>query len=122
MPNAAFHRLAVCHYVHMLTRSSLAAPNKSPWPVLLDRKPLENIYSNEAQESMIKVTSGAASLILPMLHRRQVVQQVVKALNRPALHAKTLGFSHPVTKEQLQFTSGLPADFEAALQRLRALQ
>lgn len=54
--------------------------------------------------------------------RRQVVQQVVKALNRPALHAKTLGFEHPVSKEKLEFTSALPDDFQTALDRLRAVQ
>ena len=59
---------------------------------------------------------------LPLLCRRQLVQQVVKILERPALHAKTLGFLHPVTGERLQFDSELPADFLLALDRLRTMQ
>lgn len=41
----------------------------------------------------------------------------VAAFPRQALHAATLGFTHPVTGEELSFTSPLPADFVA----LRAL-
>lgn len=39
---------------------------------------------------------------------------------RQALHAATLGFIHPVTGEELSFTSPLPADLEALLATLRA--
>ncbi|MGD9919237.1 MAG: RluA family pseudouridine synthase [Paenirhodobacter sp.] len=39
---------------------------------------------------------------------------------RQALHAATLGFVHPVTGEELSFTSPLPADLEALLATLRA--
>ncbi|HDQ45647.1 MAG TPA: RluA family pseudouridine synthase [bacterium] len=38
---------------------------------------------------------------------------------RQALHARTLGFVHPVTKEFLIFESGLPADIEALLADIR---
>ena len=38
---------------------------------------------------------------------------------RQALHAATLGFVHPVTGEELSFTSPLPADIEALLAALR---
>jgi len=48
-----------------------------------------------------------------------MVQKVVKSLGRPALHAKTLGFIHPVTKETMRFDSELPADFLHALNQLR---
>ena len=41
------------------------------------------------------------------------------ALGRPALHAKTLGFIHPVTGQRLSFGSELPSDFEQALALLR---
>lgn len=43
----------------------------------------------------------------------------VKALARPALHAKTLGFAHPATGEQLEFDSALPPDLEQAIAALR---
>lgn len=38
---------------------------------------------------------------------------------RQALHAATLGFMHPVTRERLRFAAPLPADFAALLACLR---
>jgi 23S rRNA pseudouridine1911/1915/1917 synthase len=43
------------------------------------------------------------------------VENCFKLIPRQALHAKTLGFVHPVTRKKLQFDSELPADFRAAL-------
>ncbi len=40
------------------------------------------------------------------------------ALERPALHAATLGFTHPRTEESLRFDSPLPEDLAAALATL----
>ena len=37
----------------------------------------------------------------------------VEKLGRQALHAATLGFEHPQTKEELVFESDLPADLQA---------
>ncbi len=50
-----------------------------------------------------------------------MAHRVLKLLARPALHAKTLGFVHPVTKEALSFTSELPTDFASVLEELRKL-
>lgn len=36
-------------------------------------------------------------------------------IGRPALHAKTLGFIHPVTKKYMEFTSEIPADIKEAM-------
>ncbi|NPD16913.1 RluA family pseudouridine synthase [Xinfangfangia sp. D13-10-4-6] len=38
---------------------------------------------------------------------------------RQALHAASLGFTHPVTGERLEFTSELPADMAALLEAMR---
>ncbi|WKN41564.1 RluA family pseudouridine synthase [Tunicatimonas pelagia] len=46
---------------------------------------------------------------------KQFVENCFKLLPRQALHAKSLGFEHPVTKEQLFFDSELPEDFQAVL-------
>jgi 23S rRNA pseudouridine1911/1915/1917 synthase len=45
---------------------------------------------------------------------------IATELGRQALHAATLGFVHPATGERVRFESGLPADMERALLRLRA--
>jgi 23S rRNA pseudouridine1911/1915/1917 synthase len=43
-------------------------------------------------------------------------------LDRQALHAHRLSFAHPSSGADLRFTAPLPADMQAALQRLRAEQ
>jgi 23S rRNA pseudouridine1911/1915/1917 synthase len=39
--------------------------------------------------------------------------------HRQALHASVLGFTHPVTKHRLSFSSGMPADMQELFNRLR---
>lgn len=46
---------------------------------------------------------------------KQFIENCFKVLPRQALHAKTLGFKHPVTNEFLQFDSELPADFSQVI-------
>jgi 23S rRNA pseudouridine1911/1915/1917 synthase len=48
------------------------------------------------------------------------IQNCFKACPRQALHAKTLGFKHPVTGEQMDFTSEWPEDFAALIEKWRA--
>lgn len=50
---------------------------------------------------------------------RQFVENCLKVCPRQALHARTLGFVHPLTKQQLDFTSPLPADMEQLIGRWR---
>ena len=38
---------------------------------------------------------------------------------RPALHAKTLGFTHPATKKFMQFKTDLPRDMKELIEKLR---
>ncbi len=51
----------------------------------------------------------------------QCVKNCFKILPRQALHAKTLGFVHPSTKEFMQFDSELPGDFAAVLEKWRRI-
>lgn len=48
---------------------------------------------------------------------RQFVDNCFKIIPRQALHAKTLGFVHPVTKKKLEFDSELPADFKEVIEK-----
>ncbi len=50
----------------------------------------------------------------------EVAQAALTALNRQALHARALGFQHPVTREELLFESELPKDFARLVEALRA--
>ncbi len=48
---------------------------------------------------------------------KQFVENCFKIIPRQALHAKSLGFVHPVTKEFLQFDSELPTDIQEAIEK-----
>ncbi len=48
---------------------------------------------------------------------KQFVENCFKVLPRQALHAKTLGFEHPVTGEFLSFSTELPDDFKNCIER-----
>ncbi len=50
---------------------------------------------------------------------KQFVDNCFKVLPRQALHAKTLGFEHPVTKEFLNFNSDLPEDMQLCIEKWR---
>lgn len=50
---------------------------------------------------------------------RQFVQHCFEACPRQALHARTLGFQHPLTGQEMDFTSELPADMQSLTTRWR---
>ena len=50
---------------------------------------------------------------------QQFVQNCFQLIPRQALHAKTLGFEHPITRELMHFTTELPDDFQAVLEKWR---
>ena len=50
---------------------------------------------------------------------KQFVQNCFTLCPRHALHAKTLGFTHPVSREYMEFDSELPADMAETLERWR---
>ncbi len=50
---------------------------------------------------------------------RQFVQNCFELLPRQALHAKTLGITHPITGEKLFFDSEIPSDMQAVLDKWR---
>ncbi len=50
---------------------------------------------------------------------KQFVENCFKVLPRQALHAKTLGFKHPVTGEQMHFETPVPEDIEKCVERWR---
>ena len=50
---------------------------------------------------------------------KQFVDNSFKQLPRQALHAQTLGFVHPETKEKMSFMAPLPDDFNGAIEKWR---
>lgn len=51
--------------------------------------------------------------------RKQMFNNLFASLQRQCLHAKTLGFEHPTTGEEVRFDSKLPEDFQQVLEKLR---
>jgi len=60
--------------------------------------------------------NGLSSLRIPQEIKNDIVH-----FPRQALHAATLGFVHPKTKEKLYFETPLPADLDDLLQKLRSV-
>lgn len=52
-------------------------------------------------------------------NRRAYYRNLFKAMPRQALHAETLGFTHPMTGEELDLHTPIPSDMQTALERLR---
>ncbi|WP_410881203.1 RluA family pseudouridine synthase [Myroides sp. DW712] len=50
---------------------------------------------------------------------KQFVENCFQLLPRQALHARTLGFEHPVTKEYMRFDSEVPQDMIACIEKWR---
>lgn len=50
---------------------------------------------------------------------KQFIDNCFKILPRLALHAKSLGFIHPITNKRVYFESNLPEDFQALLDKWR---
>ncbi|WP_461532642.1 RluA family pseudouridine synthase [Sinomicrobium sp.] len=50
---------------------------------------------------------------------KQFVENCFKVLPRQALHAKTLGFEHPLSGKFLRFDSEIPEDMDACIERWR---
>lgn len=50
---------------------------------------------------------------------QQFIRNCFDLCQRQALHARTLGFIHPTTGEQMDFTSNLPEDMEKLIQKWR---
>jgi 23S rRNA pseudouridine1911/1915/1917 synthase len=48
---------------------------------------------------------------------KQFIDNCFKTLPRQALHAKTLGFEHPVTKEYMRFDTELPEDMKECIEK-----
>ena len=67
-------------------------------------------------------TYGGDRIVKGTVHGRykQFVENCFEIMPRQALHAKSLGFVHPVTHERLYFESPLPADFGGVLEKWRA--
>ncbi|TAE23104.1 MAG: hypothetical protein EAZ92_15035 [Candidatus Kapaibacterium sp.] len=75
------------------------------------------LVGDEAYGGLQPNISGGNSNSAAIRHH---VTALLQAIPRQALHARTLGFTHPVSGAWLEFAAELPADFAAALEVARA--
>lgn len=57
---------------------------------------------------------------IPSASYKAFVQNCFEICSRQALHARTLGFRHPATGQEMDFTSPIPNDIQALLDRWRS--
>jgi 23S rRNA-/tRNA-specific pseudouridylate synthase len=72
----------------------------------------DDVYSPNHSASSRQVVGKRSSLAA-------AAKAAIEGFGRPALHAKTLGFTHPVTKQRMEFDSEWPADFRQLYDTLR---
>lgn len=98
------------------TKSNPTGPHSDPQIRVHAKHIGHPLFADDTYSSLAAAGSIVGAGKAP---RAAAAQAAARALGRPALHAKTLGFRHPATGEELRFDSELPPDFEAALAALR---
>ncbi|KAL1309270.1 hypothetical protein HN51_051964 [Arachis hypogaea] len=74
-----------------------------------------------------EVYGATRSMVLSLLRPRtpsglhSKIVQMVSRIDRPCLHALTLGFKHPHTGQEVHFSCEPPADFDEILNQLRKI-
>jgi 23S rRNA pseudouridine1911/1915/1917 synthase len=64
---------------------------------------------------------GGRDAAVTALHHafRRNASVILTQMPRQALHARTLGFKHPTTGQQLDFSSDMPSDMKAVIEMLK---
>ncbi|MGI9543337.1 MAG: RluA family pseudouridine synthase [Cyclobacteriaceae bacterium] len=116
-PDGDFGRRAVTHYktIKPLRYVSLIQCNLETGRTHQIRAHLKHLghpLFNDSTYGGDKVLKGTV-----FSKYKAFVENAFKLIPRPALHAKSLGFIHPLSKEHVQFDSELPEDFQAVLEK-----
>ena len=118
-PDGSFGKHAVTHYkvierFNYVTLVQCKLETGRTHQIRAHFKHIGHPLFNDARYGGDKILKGTT-----FTKYKQFVDNCFKILPRQALHAKTLGFTHPVTKEFLQFNSELPEDFKSCLEKWR---
>lgn len=116
-PDGDFGRHAITHYktLQQLRYVSLVQCNLETGRTHQIRAHLQYLghpLFNDATYGGDKILKGTT-----FTKYRQFVDNCFKIMPRQALHAKSLGFIHPRTKQKMQFDSELPEDFASVLDK-----
>ena len=69
--------------------------------------------------SDVKYSGGKSMIKSFHVKHTNILKRVIKAVDRVALHAKSIEITHPSTKEKIKFSSPLPNDIEGAIHLLK---
>ncbi len=116
-PDGEFGKHAVTHYkvlkrLHYVTLIECRLETGRTHQIRAHMKHLGHPLFNDATYGGDRILAGET-----FTKYRQFVQNTFSALPRQALHAKTLGFVHPKTGEEMRFESELPEDFVEGMER-----
>ncbi|MCR9251890.1 MAG: RluA family pseudouridine synthase [bacterium] len=116
-PEGDFGRHAITHYktIKQLRYVSLIQCNLETGrthQIRAHMKHLGHPIFNDATYGGDKILKGTT-----FSKYKQFVDNCFKTIPRQALHAKSLGFIHPTTKEFIQFDSELPFDFQEVMEK-----
>ena len=116
-PEGDFGRHAITHYqlVEDLRYVSLVKCNLETGrthQIRAHMKYLGHPIFSDATYGGDKILKGT-----PFTKYKQFVDNCFKIMPRQALHAKSLGFVHPISKKHMQFDSELPTDFQQVMEK-----
>jgi 23S rRNA pseudouridine1911/1915/1917 synthase len=125
------------HGRHPKDRMKFSSKVRSGKRAVTHVKPLESFASGNATYVSCRLETGRTHQIrvhladnkTPILGdplygkppKHVVLREAAETLNHPALHARILGFVHPITKKRVRFEVEAPADFQVILTALRAI-
>ena len=85
-----------------------------------DARSLPELRASNLKQGDKQENGGDNILVRSNLPRfNDFIRNVMAILPRQALHARTLGFIHPQTRERVGFSSELPEDMTLALEKMR---
>ncbi|MEM6643363.1 MAG: RluA family pseudouridine synthase [Bacteroidota bacterium] len=116
-PNADFGRHAVTHYriledLHYVSLLQCNLETGRTHQIRAHMKYLGHPLFSDQMYGGGEILKGTV-----FTRYKQFVQNCFQMIPRQALHAKTLGFKHPITKEHVFVESDLPKDFQGVLEK-----
>jgi len=116
-PDAEFGRHAITHYqvlrrLRYVTLIKCNLETGRTHQIRAHMKYLGHTLFNDAMYGGDKILKGTQ-----FSNYKAFVNNCFKAMPRQALHAKSLGFIHPATKEFVQFEIDLPEDFKTVMDK-----
>ncbi|WP_266366934.1 RluA family pseudouridine synthase [Tellurirhabdus rosea] len=116
-PDGSYGKHAVTHYktlkpLHYVSLVQCNLETGRTHQIRAHMQYLGNPLFNDAVYGGDQIRKGT-----PNGSYKTFVQNCFNLIPRQALHAKSLGFVHPKTKQWMQFDSDLPDDFRAALEK-----